>query len=316
MNKAVCWCLFVILTFSRVSAGEPVRFVSVTIDDLPVVTRQKTEKARRSITNRLLRHIGRSGAPVTGFVNERKLFRDDGERDSEQIGYLRLWLENGCDLGNHTYSHLSLHDSDFASYSTEILKGEIVTKELLKEYGKKMTYFRHPYLATGLDLETKKQVADFLTENRYTIAPVSIDTSDWAFSAAYDLTLIKGDKKLLDSIGRAYVPYIEAKTEYWERQSIRLFGREIRQILLLHANSINAEYFDDVVRMFKKRGYKFISLNSALEDKAYRNPDTFTKRAGISWLHRWALDLGAEYLVPNEPRVPQFVMDAADLKSE
>ena len=71
-------------------------------------------------------------------------------------------------------------------------------------------------------------------------------------------------------------------------------GREIKQILLIHANSINSDYLDDIAKMLEKRNYKFITLQDALTDEAYKLPDTFVKRNGISWLHRWALAKGRE----------------------
>jgi peptidoglycan/xylan/chitin deacetylase (PgdA/CDA1 family) len=248
-------------------------------------------------------------------VNERKLFQD-GKRDEDQIDLLRMWLNGGLELGNHTYSHKSLHNIPIKEYEAEILSVEIITRQLLEKNGMKMRYFRHPYLNTGLNLQVKKDLDGFLRKHEYQIAPVSIDNSDWIFARAYDISIGKKDRKLKRKIGRAYVPYLEAKMHYWERQSVKLFGREIKQILLLHANSINADYFDDVAEMLKKRGYKFITLEESLTDEAYKLPDTFTKRAGISWLHRWALEKGRENVLPNEPRVPPFVMKVAGLTSE
>jgi len=40
------------------------------------------------------------------------------------------------------------------------------------------------------------------------------------------------------------------------------------------------------------------------------------KRNGISWLHRWALDKGREFILPNEPKVPEFVLKASGFESE
>ena len=179
-----------------------------------------------------------------------------------------------------------------------------------------MRYFRHPYLWTGLDLDTKLQLGNFLTTHDYTIAPVTIDNSDWIFASAYDKAFDKNDKKLMKRIGAAYVPYLEAKMDYWERQSNKLFDREIKQILLLHANFINSDYFDDIAAMLKKRSYKFITLEEALKDEAYRLPDTFVKRNGISWLHRWALAKGRETVLSDEPKTPEFVLKAAGIDSE
>lgn len=120
----------------------------------------------------------------------------------------------------------------------------------------------------------------------------------------------------MKKVGEAYVPYMEKKLIYWQQQSQMLLGRQISQTLLLHANSINAEYFDDLVAMIRKRRFKFVSLEEALKDEAYNLPDTYIGPAGISWLHRWAREKGCEYIVPNEPLVPEFVLKASGFESE
>jgi peptidoglycan/xylan/chitin deacetylase (PgdA/CDA1 family) len=291
------------------------RTVAVTIDDLPVVSTRTTLKDRQQITRDLLGHIKKAKVPAIGFVNENKLYA--GEKlDERQVDLLRMWLDAGLELGNHTFSHRSLNRIDRADYEADLLKGEIVTKGLLAKKGKKIRYFRHPFLQTGRSLEIKSEFDKFLAKHGYTIAPVSHDNADYIFARAYDIAFDRGDKKLMQQVGDAYVPYMEAKLDYWERQSVKIFGREIAQTLLIHANSINAEYFDDLATMFKKRGYKFVDLETALKDEAYRLPDTFVGAAGISWLHRWTLDKGREHVLPNEPMVPDFVLKLSGFESE
>jgi peptidoglycan/xylan/chitin deacetylase (PgdA/CDA1 family) len=305
--------IFLILFSSIMFAQE--RQIAVTIDDLPVVSPRIELKVRQEITKKLLKHVKNAKVPAIGFVNENKLYKDD-KRDEEQVDLLRMWQKNGLELGNHTFSHMSLHDNSLEKYEADILKGEIITKELLQANRKKMRYFRHPYLWTGLSLDIKKDLGIFLSEHNYTIAPVSIDNADYIFSAAYEKAFAANDKKLMKQIGDAYVPYLESKMDYWERQSVKLFDREIRQILLLHANFINSDYFDDVAKMLKKRKYKFITLEESLKDEAYKLPDNFVRRNGISWLHRWALDKGKGFILPDEPKVPEFVLKASGLESE
>ena len=48
------------------------------------------------------------------------------------------------------------------------------------------------------------------------------------------------------------------------------------------ANALNADYFDKLAQMIEKRGYKFISLDEALKDKAYTSPDAYAGPAGIT----------------------------------
>src|SRR5688500_3966529 len=202
--------------------------IAVTIDDLPVVTTDRSIEARRDITKRLLGHIKKAKVPAVGFVNENKLYRNE-QRVEEEIALLKMWLDAGLELGNHTYSHRSLNRIPIDEYTADISKGEVITKELLKERNRTIRYFRHPFLQTGRSLEIKAGLDVFLNEHNYTLASVSIDNADYIFSAAYDRAFDKGDKKLMRQIGDAYVPYMESKTAYWERQSMKLFGREISQ---------------------------------------------------------------------------------------
>ena len=299
----------------NLQAQKTERSIAVTIDDLPVVSTRMDLKNRQEITKKLLAHITEAKVPAIGFVNEAKLYSGD-KRDESQIDLLRAWLSANLELGNHTFSHVSIANVSLKEYEEEILKGEIITKELLQAKGLKMRYFRHPYLWTGLSLETKSDLGKFLSEHNYRVAPVTVDNSDWIFARAYDNAFDKGDKKLMAQIGAAYVPYLEVKMDYWERQSVKLFGREIKQILLLHANFINSDYFDDIAKALKKRGYKFVALEEALKDEAYKLPDNFVRRNGISWLHRWAFDKGKENILPDEPKTPDFVLKAAGVDSE
>ncbi len=317
MRAKIIIFLFLLLASSVSAQTKPQRYIAVTIDDLPVVSTRKDLKNRQEITKKLLGHIAKAKVPAVGFVNEGKLYKNDNkERDEPQIDLLRSWTSAGLELGNHTYWHNSLNRTALKQYQDEILRGEIITKELMKEKGKTERYFRHPYLQTGLSMEVKNGLNGFLAEHGYTIAPVTIDNADWIFASAYDKAFDKGDKNLMKRVGEAYVSYMNLKMDYWERQSAKIFGREIKQILLIHANFINSDYLDDLFKMFRSRGYKFVTLEDALKDEAYRLPDNFIKNNGISWLHRWALDKGRENVLPDEPKVPEFVLKAAGVDSE
>jgi peptidoglycan/xylan/chitin deacetylase (PgdA/CDA1 family) len=291
------------------------REIAITIDDLPVVSTRTDLKNRQLITRKLLAQIKRQRVPVIGFVNENKLY-SGGKVDEQQVDLLRSWLDAGLELGNHTYSHRSLNTIPLDEYEADFLRGETITKRLLGEHGRSIRYFRHPFLQTGGTLEIKASFNDFLKAHGYAIAPVSIDNSDYIFSRAYDNAFDKHDKALMKKVGAAYVPYMESKLEYWERQSTKLFGREINQVLLIHANFINSDYLAELIRMFRRRGYTTVDLDTALKDEAYNSPDEYIGPAGISWLHRWALKRGRDYLEPNEPKVPDFVLKLSGFDSE
>ena len=282
--------LFALLITLRLSAGE----VAVTFDDLP---------ANPAIAPRLLRAIVRARVPAIGFVNENKLTSD------AHIDVLKHWHAAGLDLGNHTYSHRDLHVIGADAFTRDIMRGEEVTTAIL---GSRPTWFRHPFLHTGNTLEAKQEVEEFLARRGYRIAPVTLDNSEWIFARAYDLAKDAAARK---RIGQAYIVYMDAKLAYFEDQSRKLFGRDIRHILLVHANALNADWFGALAKSMKKRGYAFITLDGALEDPAYRSADTYTGPSGITWIHRWALTAGKKgAFFAGEPKTPEWIQDAAGIR--
>ena len=285
---------------AQASATAQRREVAVTFDDLPA-PQGELEDMRR-ITSRLLESVKRNGVPAVGFVNERKLYRR-GEMDA-RTDLLRAWLDAGLELGNHTFSHINLQRSPLEEYKDDVLRGETVTRMLLTERGMKLRYFRHPFLFTGTTPEYKRGLADFLAARGYTVAPVTIDNGDYIFADVYFKAKKRDDDATAKRVADAYVPYMESVFEHFERLSAETFGREVKHVLLLHANEINADRFDELAAMLKRRGYAFVTLEEALKDPAYREPDALYK-TGISWLHRWRIAKGLP--VKWEPEAPKFV---------
>lgn len=290
------------------------REVAITIDDLPVVSLFRDMDAKRTITEKLLTSLTRYSVPAIGFVNENKLYTD-GSLDAQNVALLEQWLVAGMELGNHAYGHKDYHHIDFDEFAEDIRKGEPVTRSLLSNHDKTLRYFRHPYLHAGNSPEKKAQLENYLQANNYEVAPVTIDNQEWIFARAYDNALLAADSALARQIGETYVAYMEDVFAYYEQQSEALFDRHIKQILLLHANTINSDYLDDLLAMMQGRGYQFISLEAALQDEAYRSADNYAGNGGISWLHRWAITQGKRSdFFKGEPEAPKQVHDVAALE--
>ena len=106
-------------------------------------------------------------------------------------------------------------------------------------------------------------------------------------------------------IATTYLSYMQQTFDFFERWSVEVLGYELPQILLLHANELNADHFDDLAEMILSRGYRFVSLAEALEDPAYDLPDDYVGPRGLSWLHRWAITKGLG--LRDEPAPPTWV---------
>jgi peptidoglycan/xylan/chitin deacetylase (PgdA/CDA1 family) len=298
--------IFVLILLPMTSYSQPhendtQRCVAFTFDDLPSTHTADSKYIIEQLTKKLLSH----NVPAIGFVNEIKLYRS-GKPSEAQISLLEFWLDNGLDLGNHSYSHISIDNVTLDEYKADVLRGEKITKEILRKRGKKLKYYRHTQLRTGPTVKIKEELEAFLNEHGYTIAPVTLDNNEYIFAAIYARAKSKNDTEMMKTISSAYLKYMEEIVMHFEKLSFDFLGYEVKQILLLHANSLNADYLDEMIQMFRHRKYKFITIDDALKDPAYQLEDAPAIK-GLSWLHRWMLAKGLE--TRNEPDEPETISE-------
>jgi len=285
--------------------NKPDRQVAITIDDLPAASNVMPAATITQMTTKLLTTLRDQKIPVVGFVNEKKLYKL-GEVD-ERINDLKMWLDYGFELGNHTYSHASLNRVGLKAWEDDVIQGESVTSLLLADHKMKMRYFRHPYLHTGRDIQTRHEAEAFLAARGYRIAPITLDAWDWAYAAVYEDAKKRGDTGAQDELAKSYLAYSDAVFAYSEQLSKQIVGYEPKQILLLHGNQLEADHIGELLDLFRKRGYRFITLGDALDDPAYSLPDTYAGEDGTGWLDHWALSQGK--IPQGAPVFPQAVIE-------
>ena len=303
--------LSVLLAAFAATSPAAERRVAVTFDDLPGVSFASGDVAAlRDNTRKLLAAFRDAKVPVVGFVNEGKLFvaGETPATAEQRIDVLRLWLQAGHELGNHTYSHRDLNRQPLDWFQQDVIRGETVTRRLLAEKKGSLRYFRHPFLHVGLELDKRRAFETFLAGRGYTVAPVTIDNDEYIYASAYSDALRGGDAALATRLGDDYLRYMESVFAFIEGVSRGLLGREIPQVLLLHANALNADRFPALAAMMKGRGYRFVTLEEALRDEAYRRPDTYVGPWGLSWLHHWEITEGRKRSPSPDP--PDWVMKA------
>jgi len=273
------------------------RAVAVTFDDLPATPAGVVGNdvvGLEALTRKLLEAVQKYRVPAVGFVNEGKLFVGGARRDDvdRRIRLLRLWLDAGLELGNHSYSHRDLNTLPLDQFQADVLRGEAITRPLMTAKGQRLRYFRHPFLHVGSDLPTRRAFEQFLSRHGYTIAPVTVDNDDFVYAAAYARALRDRDSTSATRIADDYLRYMNEVFSFFEEVSRKVTGREIPQVLLLHANTLNADRFGALADALVRRGYRFVPLAQALEDPAYRLPDEFVGAPGNSWFNHWEVTAG------------------------
>jgi len=274
--------------------------IAITIDDLPLNGRQFDLKRLRVMTDKLLSGIAQNQIPAVGFVNESLLYVP-GETDA-RIALLKAWSDAGVELGNHTFAHVGFSATSLPEYEDDFIRGDTVTRMLLKEKGQTPRYFRHPFLQLGPTKEIEKAFENFIAGKGYQIAPVTIDILDWMFMVAYANARTRRDSDSMKRVSEEYLKFAGLKFEFCEQVTDDLFGHQIRQILLLHANELNADNLDGLVMMLKRRGYQFITLEQALKDPVYQFPDKYKDTS--DWLAHWSFSKGKTFA---SPKPPEFI---------
>lgn len=291
------------------AAAPATRTMAVTIDDLPYVQiggRPDLARARRA-TRAILAALEAHGAPAVGFVNADKL-QVPGEVDA-RTALLQQWVDAGMQLGNHTWSHPNLNRMTAAAFEQDVVRGGEVVRRLMAPRHPARLYFRHPMNHTG-DTAAKKAAVDrFLAARGYTIAPHTVENEDFVFNAVYVQARRDGDGDLARRLRDAYLDFSLRATAFAERVAPEVFGRDVPQTLLIHANDLNADVLDALLRRFEARGYRFVTLDEAMDDPAYRTPDTLVSSYGPTWLWRWMKSQGLHVSFADDPEPPAWVTD-------
>jgi peptidoglycan/xylan/chitin deacetylase (PgdA/CDA1 family) len=289
------------------------RTVALTVDDLPFAAANDTRpmqpadaKAVAAANHKLLAALARHHVPATGFVIQ---------RGAESLGLasgteiLREWTRRGFDLGNHSYGHPDFDDLTIEQFEDQIVRGEATFAPLMKAAGGKPAFFRFPFNHTGDTKEKHDSVAAFLAQRGYRLAPCTIETSDWMFNAAYVRMLEGHDHASATRLRADYLVFTSAQIDYFSRLNRQVLGYEPPQIMLIHDNQLNADVMDELLTVFEKKHYRWVTLSEAELDPAYLAPETVITRYGPMWGYRWAKERNVKVDGKLESDPPKWVSD-------
>lgn len=230
------------------------RQIAITIDDLPFVGFANNNaallKREEERFLEILKPLIDNKVPVTGFVIA-------GAIEQGQWQWLEQFQQAGFVLGNHTYSHANLDAMSAQKYKADVEKADIILAPLMSS----PKYFRYPFLAEGKGAK-KQEIRDYLEANNYIVAPVTIDSKDFVFNAKLYTVSSRHRAEKIRKIKPKYLAYL------WNETLKTQNSKNSKQILLIHANLLNSYCMNDIIEMYKKNGYQFISLSQALNQQS------------------------------------------------
>ena len=275
-----CALMAVLFLCAPAQAGkkvDTVRQIAITFDDLPMVAAPNS-KMRAELTEDILRVLRNWEIKSAGFVIGNNI-----ESDWEM---LVSWLDEGHILGNHSFSHADFHKNSVASFLSDVAKGASTIEPALTSFNQKRRYFRYPYLHYGSTPSSRKKAAEAITSDNTRLALVSVVTEDYLYNLSLQRYAASRDSSVFAEIRDEYIESVLRAIIDAEDRSWRLIGRNVRHILLLHANKLNAMFLDELLESITAIGYSFISFEKAIADKVYRQKDSYYGSRGVSILER------------------------------
>ena len=237
--------------------------VAFTFDDLPAHGPLPPGEYRPEPIRTIVRVLKQEQMPpVYGFVN--------GFRTAQypyQIRLVREWIASGNPVGNHTWSHPSLDTSSAAKFIHNIAENEALLEQV--DPAGDWHWFRFPYLEEGDTLAKREAVRSYLFDHHYKIAEVNMDFEDYMWNDAYARCAAKKDEAAVASLHDSYLATADEYITYSRTLSQRLYGHDIPYVLLLHVGAFDAKMLPELIGLFRKRGFEFVSLPQAQADPAY-----------------------------------------------
>lgn len=200
---------------------------------------------------------------------------------------LQSWNDQGHLIANHTINHPNYNSQEWTS---ERFIGELLSNDsLIKDYSNYVKFFRFPYLKEGNTVEKVESFRSFMKDQGYRNGYVTIDASDWYIDNRLVERLKENPKADLTDFKNFYLEHIWERAQFYEKLSFELNNRHINHTLLLHHNLTAALFVDDLIKMFRDKGWELVSAKEAYADPIYKVTPNY---AGESLIYALAKDSG------------------------
>lgn len=231
--------------------------------------------------NMILNTLDSAGINAIFFVKTRGISSEKGKH------LLESWDNQGHKIANHTFSHPFFNSEDINAedFRKELLKAD----ELIKNYSNYVKLFRFPYLKEGNGQSEVDSIRQILKDNGYRNGYVTIDASDWYIDSRLRNRLKQDTEADINDFKAFYLEHLFDRANYYEQLSFEMTGRHINHTLLLHHNLAAALFLDDLIDMFKSKGWNIISADEAYKDPIFEQTPDY---AGESLIWALAKDSG------------------------
>ena len=254
---------------------QPQKEICITFDELPA-SQGFNEVDLEAITYLILEALRKHDVKSAGFVV--------GANVESAYDALGKWLNDGHVLGTMTYSNQDLNGIGIEQFINDIKMGNEQLEPMLSGFGQKKRYFRYPFLHYGSTVKAHQEVRDYLEHIDMTVAHATVVPEDYIYNFSLEKLGKTPDSARFEALLNEYINSVLDELERVELVAQQVVGRNVRQILLLRANRLNAVFIDEMLTALEDMGYKFVSLDDALKDEVYSMSEAYYGSTGIGYL--------------------------------
>ena len=217
------------------------------------------------------------------------------------------WADTGHQMGNHTHYHANLNWVDERQYIGDIER----TAELIEPWidAAPVKYFRYAMDNWGNTAAKYHGVQNYLGENGYTSAPISVWFYDTEFISAHVRVTRVGDAEAMAWLREQFVNTALKQLKLQATTARAVFGRDPIYIWLIHATPLAADCLDDMLARFQAAGVEFCCLEEAMADPLNQQPAPLITPRFLNHIQKWAVHKG----LPLEEVPPAVLNEVEEL---
>lgn len=273
--------------------------MAITFDDLPVSSRASVEQ--------MVSALNKHQVPTPyGFVTGSYIYRAGTDSTSQQA-ILDYWLQQGFSLGNHGFNHLAIKRYNTPAEAWRNIQMNERALQQIDRYQQqqKERVYRYTFLDEGFNTEIGNTFRHNLVTQGYKIAHVSINPADWIWAEKYQACRKQNNEEAMTLLKDQFIQYTLEVIKSRQEAAQMLLQREMKHILLLHANEFMGEVLEPLLVALSQSGVTFISLDEAMSDPLYQQyqQQTLPKQSDI--LNKQALMTRQyNFSTPTQPQLP------------
>lgn len=234
-------------------------------------------------TIRLIAGLHKGGVKQAAFfLVPGQIGVNDGIGGTERI---EAYVAAGHVIADHSFTHPHLTELSIADYLADLDKAEA----WLKGREGYRPWFRYPFLDEGGEDKAKRDAVRMgLKARGLSNGYATVDASDWNMESLAAEAAKSGKTIDMTALRDLYVETVVGAANFADRLSIKTWGRQPAQMLVLHETDLAAMFVADLAHALRADGWEIVTADEAYRDPISRlAPDVPSANGTLTELAAW-----------------------------